>query len=165
MRDRYFQKMYFYKYSIYYLEAYLDKTVKKIRLWKILIAVGSSAAIACWTAWSNFAYVWGLVVVIAQVASVILEYMPYEERKSELSKAITLKNPIFLEMEHKWDEINIDSLDDEEILNLLFKFEKKWNQTEEAVFKESSLEQNDSIKKHAEKEAQLYFKNIYEVET
>lgn len=160
MRDKYYQKMFDYKYAILYLEKYLDETIKVLRRWKIFIAVGSSAAIACWTAWSGFAYYWGLIIVVTQVTSVILEYMPYETRKEELSKALSMKKSIYTDMEHDWDEIEINWKSDKEISTLLYKYNKKWENAEDEVFKNNSLAQNEKIRVFAEGEAIRYFDSL-----
>lgn len=163
MRNKYFQRMYFYKYSILYLEAYLDMIVKKQRNWKIIIAISSSVAIACWTKWAGFAYIWGFIVVVAQIASVVLEYLPYEKIKPELFKTIAIKNNIYTEMEHSWDKFEIENSDDAVISSKLYEYDNLWNKSEAEVFKNDSLAQNKKVQDKAEKSAQQYFINMYGV--
>lgn len=161
VREQYYQKMFDYKYDIRYLEMYLDETVFYQRLWKIILAVASCSAVACWTAWTKFAYWWGFIIVAAELLSVVLDFIPYDYRRKELSKAIAMKNAIVTNMEHGWNEINIEKKQEKEINDKLQQINQKWDKAEKEVFKDTSLRPKIKLRDRAQDEVIAYMINYY----
>ena len=161
IREQFYNKMYDYRCSIKYLELYLNETVKYHNIWRIVIAVTSCSAIACWTKWTNLSYLWGVIIVASEVASVILEYLPYDFRKKELFRAVTLKTPIVSEMEHDWNEILINSIADSEINDLLLKYKKRWDSTENRLFENTSLSPKTKLMVLAQTEIKTEYDELY----
>ena len=161
LSEQYYNKMYDYKYGIKYLELYLDSTVRAQRRWKIILAVSSCSAIAAWTAWTNLAYWWGLIIVASEIATVVIDHLSYDYTKEELFRSLVLKTPIVSDMEHDWNEIKIQKKDDTHINELMYKYVKKWDSTESKLFSQNSLKQNKRIMKRAQEETEQYFVDMF----
>ena len=60
MQNTYWGKMTQFKYSIYYLEAHMLRSVRINRWIRIILAIASSASIAAWTQWQGLAFFLGI---------------------------------------------------------------------------------------------------------
>lgn len=153
----YWNKMYRYKYIFCYLSLWLSDIVKLDRAVRIVCAVGSSAAIAAWARWNDFAFVWGLVIAITQVISVIAEFMPYKKRIGELSNMLAQLSAFYIEVEKLWYDVSMGNMNFDEINELTYRYEDKWNSIDSKFFTDDVLPINLKKKEAAEKAAEDYF--------
>ncbi len=150
-----------YKFSIYYLEEYMLHCVKCNRTIKIILAITSAASIAAWTKWQNLDFIWGLIIALSQVLSVINDILPYKKRILEISNLQAELSTIYYDVEKNWLKVANGKLTEKEINTMCYKFVNKWNETNNKYFKNDSLPQKSKYIKEAEIKKDRYFENNF----
>ena len=161
IQERYWSSLTDKKFALYYIEAHFAKSIQINRTIKIIMAIASCSSIAAWTIWKQFAFVWGVIIAISQVVGVINEYLPYQKRIEDISNLKSEWSVIFLSMEKEWLNVSNGNMTEGEINDLLFQFEKEWNEADDKYFQEDSLPQNKKCYDYAEDKMMLYFERQY----
>ena len=158
MKDVYWKKMFRFRYQIYYLYCCYRQVLWTNRIVKIVSAFLSSSAIAAWASYANLAFLWGLIIVVSQVASVVYEFLPYKKRAEALVALINQYELLAIQVEKTWWEINMDeSISDKEINNLIAKYETQWTMFGNKALGNDDLPQNGKFKTTSTKKAKEYF--------
>lgn len=161
MQDIYWIKMYRYKYSIYYLREQLQMMISVNRSIKIVCAVASSASIAAWAKWNGAAFWWGLVIVISQVISAMVEILPFKERISELSNMLAILSNLYINIEKDWYRVASGELNSGEINELVYSYEEQWDRIDSKYFVKDVIPRKDKFRDIAEEQANEYFKSTF----
>ncbi len=161
MQQTYWNKMYYYKYSFFYFNQHFAKAVKIDRCIKIILAIASSASIGAWANWSNLAFLWGLIIVAAQVVSAVNEFLPYKKRIPELSALLAQSSALYILVEREWYNVASGKYTEEEINDLTYDFAQRWSEIDSKFFSSDSLPVNTELQESAEKEAQKYFSTTF----
>lgn len=161
MQEKYWAKLTNYKFALCYFDAQMAQCVKINRIIKIVCAIASSAAIAAWAIWQQFAFWWGLIIALSQVAVAVNEFLPYTKRIKELSNIRASLTPLYNEMEKQWFYVSNGSLTDEEINNKCYSFVRQWNEIDDKFFKADTLPQSKKCKRYAEYTKDEYFKTNF----
>lgn len=161
MREVYWNKMYRYRYQFYYLSMLHEKSVIINQWIKMIIAIGSASAIAAWSQWTNLAFIWGFIIALAQVLSVINDMLPYQKRIARFATAINNLEFLFIEMESNWYKVDKGEWDSEKTNTFIYSLERKWEKVMKSDLKDDIISENQKIKEKAEKEATTYLNNIF----
>lgn len=143
---------------------YFERCVKIKRLIKVLTGIFSSAAIAAWANWTQYAFVWGTIVVICQVIGAAAEIFPFQERISALSSLLGQLSILYVDIESNWRKVYKGELTEPEINDLIYSFEKQWTIVDNKYFTSDALRQNDKMKEKAQAEADKYFITLFNSE-
>ena len=150
--------MFRFRYQIYYLYCCYRRVLWTNRIVKIVSAFLSSAAIAAWANWTNLAFLWGLIIVVSQVASAVYEFLPYKKRAEALVALINQYELLAIQVEKKWREIDMDeSISDKEINDLIAEYDTQWTMFGNKALGNDDLPQNEKFKDKATKKAKEYF--------
>ncbi|WP_028509512.1 hypothetical protein [Ruminococcus sp. NK3A76] len=161
IQERYWSSLTDKKFALYYIDAHFAKSIQINRTIKIIMAIASCSSIAAWAIWKQLAFVWGVIIAISQVVGVINEYLPYQKRIEDISSLKSEWSVIFLSMEKEWLNVSNGNMTEGEINDLLFQFEKEWNEADDKYFQEDSLPQNKKCYDYAEDKMMLYFERQY----
>jgi hypothetical protein len=131
------------------------------RLINVLLAITSSGAIAAWAVWKEFPVVWAAVIAISQVITAVKPLLPYEKRIEIIYDMINQLTGICNELESKWYYVANGSLTEEEINELSYKYEKRWDDIESKNLKGDSIPSNGYLAHIANTKKEEYFKNEF----
>lgn len=164
IQERYWSSLTDKKFALHYIEAHFAKSIQINRIIKIIMAVASCSSIAAWTIWKQLAFLWGVIIAVSQVVGVVNEYLPYQKRIEEISNLKSEWSLVFLSMEKDWLKVSKGDMTEEEINDLLFQYEKEWNEADDKYFQEDALPFKQKCYDYAEDKMMLYFKRYYEGE-
>ena len=164
MRESYWNTMTQYKFALLCYSAQFNKSVRIDRTINICFAVLSTTSIGLWAFLNQYALIWGIIIVVIQVASVIMGFFPYRRRYEEINELSTKLNTIYCRMEHDWYKVNIGEFSPSEINDLRSKYVEEWNNTGNLYFQRDSLSIGKRVKKQAESQRDLYFQNVFSSE-
>ncbi len=164
MQSIYWKKMNTFKYNLLYLTLYFERCVKIKRGIKVTTAIFSSAAIAAWANWTQYAFIWGAIVVVCQVVGAASEVFPLQERISALSSLLGQLSVLYVDVESHWHEVFNGELSETQINDLIYKFENRWTIVDNKYFTSDALRQNMKIKEKAQAESDKYFMTLFNTE-
>ena len=85
MRDKIWATLNDIKYKGYLLGFVINKFQKWDRNVNIFLAIASSTSIAAWAVWKINPMIWGAIIALSQVLTVIKPYFPYFKYVKELN--------------------------------------------------------------------------------
>jgi hypothetical protein len=145
----------------YYLELYQLRSETIERSLSIFLAVTSSASVGGWAIWGQYAFVWGLIIMISQVVSVVYKFLPFKARIKPLSGAGVELAALADEAERAWFDVSQGELTEREIHEKRCDLRNKKTAIMSSAFSGISLpESKDLLRKAAGKTAQ-YFNSHY----
>ena len=157
MDDIYLAMLRDLKHSEIYLEIYLEKIRLNERVFKILLAVLSSGAVAAWAIWDSHPIFWSLIVAISQILSIVYDYLPYKQRIKDLEITIPAIQQMYIYAESHYFAV-CNTYTDEEINHILYDCEKK---TSEILMRINGLPVIDKIGETVDEEVNSYFVKKY----
>jgi hypothetical protein len=107
-----------------YIRLYRDALAKWVTGLGALKAIASSAGIAAWAIWKEYAFVWGAIIAIAQVADALKDVFPFARKhKAASTYSMTIDN-LFNDVQLEWESIFSGRYTDEEIMKRLHQLRK-----------------------------------------
>lgn len=161
MQEQYWSYMVQTKFSVYYLDNYAENIYKKERNINVFCAIASSASIAAWAVWTEWAYVWGFIIAISQVLTSVKEYFPYARQLKMLKHFVEEMKMIYINIEQEWFRVAEGNLTENEINKLLFMYKKKVTELESKYLSENILVENLEYAKKADKQCTEYFERNF----
>lgn len=80
--------------------------VKQFRKYDIvfnsILAISSSASIASWAIWSDFAMLWGCIIAVSQVITALKPFFPFSKYVHTLNTKCFKQEALFLEIGDLW---------------------------------------------------------------
>lgn len=122
----------------------------------IFSAVTSSAAIASWAVWSQYSFLWGVIIAASQVLNAVKPYLPYKARLKALSNFGPDLDALALTAETDWFKVSRGMLRDDEIYGLAMTLKKKSQQAQNKHCKGLSIPESKRHLAFANKEAETY---------
>ena len=160
-QEKYWRELDQLKVHVFYLERYLEKTVKIDRFLNIFLALASSGSIASWVIWKEYSFIWGAVIALSQAINAVKGYLPYSKRLKALHGITNDLESLFLSMENNWFNVSEGKLTEEEIHRLHMQYKGKRRQIIQKYLGSSPLPENQVIMDKAVKNAKFYFNNFY----
>jgi hypothetical protein len=151
------------KYKSYYIGHLVTKFQKYDRNINIFLAIASSGSIAAWAVWSIYPWVWGLIIAISQVLSVIKPYIPFFKYVKELNlKLIRIEN-LNIEIEKLWYKIQRNKISEDDSIEEYFEFQKQL--TEILSFSDESIFDLDKkIQDKSNKQMKVFLRTKYNID-
>ena len=163
-QEKYWRELDQLKVHVYYLESYLEKTIKTDRLINMFLAISSSGSIAGWVVWKDYSFVWGAVIALSQVINAVKIYLPYSKRLKSLQGITNDLESLFLSMENDWFNVSEGMLTEQEIHSLHMRYKQKRRQIIHKYLGVAPLPNDDNMLESAKNNAALYFNNFYVLE-
>ena len=101
-QEQYWQELYDLKVHTSYLSIYLISSEKIDTRINAFLAIASSASIASWAIWKEYQFIWASIIVISQFITAIKQFLPYNLRIKNISKALKEMESLSIEYEKKW---------------------------------------------------------------
>jgi hypothetical protein len=130
----YWDQMFELKVAASYIRLYRDHLGRWVTRLGVLKAVASSASIAAWVIWKEYAFVWGAIIAASQLADALKDVFPFAKKhKAASALAMTLDN-LFIDVQLEWEYIFAGRYSDEEIMKRLHQLRKMQFDTEKRNF-------------------------------
>jgi hypothetical protein len=144
-----------------YFEKYHESMEKVVRIIRIFIAVVSSGGSIISLIGAMISHVspslWIVVMIILQLAWLIKDHFPYENRRKFTNELRYLFKDIFVRAEKEWYYIS-RGLSYEEINDLLYNIKKEINIMEKGFVSDSTLPLKNKLQFEAQRKTEQYFK-------
>ena len=151
------------KANALYIRFYRDFLGKRVAALGTLKAIASCGGIAAWAIWKQYAFVWGAIIALSQLADALKEVFPFtKEHKAAGEHTITL-DALFIDVQLEWENIFSGQYSDNEIMKRVHQLRKIQHEALRRNFPDG-LPTDDTLLAHAKQEAEIYFKAVYGVE-
>lgn len=163
-QERFWRELDQLKVHVFYLETYLEKTIKIDRAINIALAISSNGSIAGWVIWKRFDFVWACFIAGSQFLNAIKSYLPYAKRLQALRGITNDLESLFLSMENHWFNVAEGRLNQEEIHKLHMKMKEQRRQIIQKHLGSMPLPVDEGLLEKAKQVTRVYFSNFYAVE-
>jgi len=160
-QEKYWRELDQLKVHVFYLERYLEKTVRIDRSLNMFLAISSSSSIAGWVIWKDYSFVWGAVIAISQAINAVKNYLPYSKRLKSLQGITNDLESLFLSMENQWFNVSEGKLTEEDVHLLHMRYKTKRRQIIQKHLGAAPLPNNNDMMEKAKESARTYFNNFY----
>lgn len=162
MKDQIWATLCDTKFKGYCLTSLVDKFQRWDRNINIFLAVASSGSIAAWAIWQVYPMVWGLVIAVSQVLTVLKPYFPYFKYVKELNSKSFSIDQLNIDTERLWYKIQHNKISDDDAVENYFDIRKR--ATEILNFGDDTIfNVNDKIEKKANERMKVFLKNNYNI--
>jgi hypothetical protein len=156
----YWQEIVELKIASLYICRYRDYLAQWVTALGVVKAVASSVSIAAWAIWQRYAFAWGCVIAVAQVADALKDILPFAKKHKAASQLAITLDILFIDAQLEWDNIFSGKYSDEQISTRLHKLRKLQHEAEHSHFPEG-LTQRDTLFALSQSEAQIYLSTTY----
>lgn len=160
-QERFWRELDQLKVHVYYLENYLEKTIRYDRNVNAFLAVMSNGSIASWVIWQHLQFLWAGLIALSQFINAIKIFLPYSKRLKALFAMTNELESLFLSMENNWFGISEGRLTEEDIHNLHMKIKEQRRQIIQRHLGSQALPEDKKLLEKAKESARLYFNQFY----
>ena len=148
------------RFKGYCLKFLTTKFQKLDRNINIFLAIASSGSIAAWAIWDSTSIIWGAIIAISQVITVIKPYFPYFKYAKEINSKSLKIDILNIEFEKLWYKLQNKIIDNGQAADLYFTYQKEI--AEILNFNDDTLFRiNKKIKQRANEKMKTFLKNNY----
>jgi hypothetical protein len=159
-RQLYWKELLAVKVDACYFRRYRDHVGKRVHLLAALKAVTSSAGIAAWAIWAEYAFVWGVIIALSQLADALKDVFPFARIHKATSECAVLHGSMFIDAQFEWENIFADRYKNDEIMQRTYALRKLRLETQAKSFPQG-LPCVESLLAAAESEASAYLRDTY----
>ena len=163
-QDRYWKEFFELKVHVNYLEIYIERTERSDKIINMFLAVTSSSSICGWAIWSQYGFIWGIIIALSQLLNAIKIFLPYRTRLKALGNILKELEELLVICERKWFDVAEGRLHIEEINKLQFEIRGRKVKALNKYFGTTSLPVNNKFFNQAKKLANTYINNFYSKE-
>lgn len=160
-QHQYWNELQTLKAHVLYLELYQLSSEGWERRINIFLAIMSSASIGGWAIWKEWSFVWGLLIAISQVASVIYKFLPFKSRIKPISTAALELSALMDAAEKAWFDVAGGHLTERQIHEKRFQVRTAKTRIMRANFGGMVLPENKKLMRKAEQQMRTYFMNAF----
>lgn len=161
MQERYWKMMTQLKYDYYYLEGHFSLSVNIDRGLKIFLIFCSCSSIASWAIWSEYVFVYAIIIAASQVFQIVNEFLPYKSRIDEIRRYSTKLECIYSQIEKMWFEVAEGNLSNENVNDLIYEFKDDISIINKEFLMIDSLPDIKKISDKADRLKNLYYTNNF----
>jgi hypothetical protein len=161
-KQQYWNELTDLKVDAVYVRLYRDSLGRWVAALGTLKAIASSAGIAAWVIWRQFAFVWAAIIAASQLADALKDVFPFAKRhKAACEYAVKLDN-LFIDVQFEWENIDSGRHSAIEVRKRLHQLRKLLKESEQRYFPDG-LATHKEFLVQAKREAEEYFKSKYDV--
>ncbi len=160
----YWNKMVELKVYALYARLYRDRLGRLVTAMGTVRAVASSASIAAWAIWRDYAFVWAAIIALSQVLDALQDVFPVTKRYKAVSEHAVTLDSLFIDTQLEWDGVSSGVYSNTQINNRLHKLRKLHHEAESQSFHQEGLPTNAELFKEAQSQAEAFFSLNYGVE-
>ena len=120
----YWNEMINLKAEASYIRLYRDVQGRWVTGLGVLKAIASSAGIAAWVVWREYAFVWGAIIAAAQIADALKDVFPFAKKHKAASAHSMALDNLFNDAQLEWENIFSGRYKHGEIMTRLHKLRK-----------------------------------------
>lgn len=163
MRNQIWAELCNLRFKGYCLSFLSGKFQKWDRNINIFLAIASSGSIAAWAVWKSAPLIWGGIIALSQVITVLKPYFPYYKYVKELNAKNLKVEVLNIEFERLWYKMQNNLITKEQSAELYFEYKKEiaelFNFNDDVMF-----EVDDKIKNKSNLKMKIYLKNNHGIE-
>ena len=161
-QNLYWNQMIELKVATGYIRRYRNDLGRKVTALATLKAIASSGGIAAWVIWKEYAFAWGAIIALSQLADALKDAFPFTKTYKAASEHTIVLTSMLIDAELEWENIFSGRFTDEQIMNRRHKLKKLQHEAERKNFPNGLTEREDLVSE-AEQEAVDYFGAMYGV--
>lgn len=161
-QETYWNQLVLVKVVACYVRRYRDEQAWWINRIGLFKAVVTSGTIGAWAIWKDYAFVWGVMIMVAQILDAIKEYIPQTKSRRNASEFVSSIEIIIIDARFDWFSIFNGEYSSVEIMDRWRKLAKLLNETAGKYFPDK-IPADPNRQKPAEAEASAYFLSVYGV--
>jgi hypothetical protein len=128
MRDKIWAALANIKYKGYLIDLLVNAFQRWDRNINIFLALTSSGSIAAWAIWKKYEIIWGIIIALSQIVTVIRPYFPYYKYVKELNaKSLKIEN-LNIEFERLLDKLQRGKLNEDQAADIYYNLQKEGNE-------------------------------------
>lgn len=143
-----------------YIRRYRDTVAVKVRWLGILKAIASSAGIAGWVIWKEYAFIWAVIIACSQVADALKEIFPFTRVHRSAGQHAVMLDSMLIDALLEWENVFAGRLSESEIMNRRHRLMKLQHDAERKNFPDG-LATKTNVFALAQQEAKVYFTTMY----
>jgi len=120
----YWDQMFEVKVAASYIRLYRDSLDKWVTGLGAIKAIASSAGIAAWVIWKQYAFVWAAIIAASQVAVALKDVFTFAKKHKAASEHALVLAGLFIDVQLEWENIYSGRYSDEEIMKRLHQLRK-----------------------------------------
>jgi hypothetical protein len=150
------------KYKEIYIGHKIIELKKLERNINIFLILATSGTIASWVMWDNLKWLWALIIVAAQIVSIIKPYFPFSDNVKELKKFNFLYKKLNLKYEKLWSKIDSGIVTEEESNEHYYQLREEENEFSD-LSDEIIISNSKNIENKSNKDLKRYINDTYNV--
>jgi hypothetical protein len=161
-QQTYWNQLVLVKVVACYVRRYRDEQawwIDRIGLFKVIV---TSSTIGAWALWKDYAFVWAVLLGIAQILDAAKDYIPQTKHRRNASEFVSTIENVIIDARFHWHSIFSGQCATGEIMEKWRTLAKLLNETETKHFPDG-LPVKASRQKLAEDDAKTYFLTMYGV--
>jgi hypothetical protein len=147
------------QFNYFYYWQYRDLSQKIDFSLRVLSTFTTGAGVACLILEKNAPIIWTIIIAISQTYQTLQHLLPFQERTIKINYFLPPFQKLLNEIRRKWEYI--DSFNDEEIAELIFKFRDEYISLEQEFIGSYPFPHRKCCKKKAENSLKDYFDYHY----
>lgn len=156
----YWREMIELKVAAAYIRRYRDDVGTWMTRLDTLKAIASSGGIAAWAIWRQYAFVWGTIIALSQVADALKEVFPFAKVHKAAGDHSAALSSMLIDAQLEWENISCGQYTEQQISIRRHKLMKPQLDAERKAFP-NGLGGNDRLFADAQAEAKEYFAVMY----
>ncbi|MCP4662295.1 MAG: hypothetical protein GY856_43395 [bacterium] len=160
-QQRFWKELIELRGRVFYFQLYHIATERVDNALKIFLAIAANGSIAAWAVWSKAPMLWAGIVALAQLITVVKEYLPYQRRSKRLGNLISEFERIYLFAEGRWYDVSEGHLANREINGLIQEIKKRNLVAVDRHPDLFPLPQREKLKNEAKQRAEEYFQSLF----
>ena len=161
VRTKYWSFYYKISYQSYYYKRFSILFTKVNQVFTIFCGLVSLSSVAAWGIWKTYPVLWSLLICVSQVTQAILPKLSYNDLLCPTKFMISSLGKLCTAIDHSWLEIDVYNYTDEQILELIEKYENQYAELVSQFFDGTFLPEINYCVRKAEKECAEYFRVKY----
>jgi hypothetical protein len=159
-REQYWNELTDLKVNAVYIRRYRDTFGRWVIFLGIVKAVASSAGIAAWVVWKEFAFAWGAIIAASQLADALKDVFPFARKHKAASEYAMRLDNLFIDVQFDWGNIESGRYSSAETMRRLHQLRKLLKEVEQRNFPDG-LATRPALLAEAKQEAESYLRSTY----
>ncbi|MBP3633719.1 MAG: hypothetical protein J6J43_04005 [Oscillospiraceae bacterium] len=162
--QHFWNKLTQFKFDLNYFQCHFSACVVASRWLHIIASVATMLATGAWMNWYEIEWVrmtCMIAILLLQGFNMVVDFLPYDNRKQELREMSNLLDPIYSDMEQDWYAIANGEVLKNEIEKKIRVYEQRRQAVQQHFLKNDTLPERKRILQKAEEETAAYFAKFW----
>ena len=161
MREKYWNFYCEIEYKMFYYKKFLAFFKGINWCLSAFLTITALSCITAWGIWNSHPLIWSLLICVAQILQALFPKLPYNDLLCSTEFMISALDPILIDIEISWLEIDVKHYSDKKILKLIKKYESQYSSLVSQFYSGTSLPEIKYCDKKAMESCASYFNTKY----